>query len=244
MALVGQQWACTSCTFLNEPSANVCEICGSTSPALLLSGEGEWACVGCTFVNEGTDGVCAMCNIPRGGTKSGDLRTMCETCRVAPANVPFASCCRACALNQACNCSATTPIQSSAPPKSKPGGSPRKRQANSSRSNDSKKGAASSPTAASTTAASSTMEIDTSIGPSSDSLSTAEAFALLSECGALAAKASTEAQLLTTDLERVLDRLFRHVVRRHFFPFHSSLMLWFHAYPREEDSDTKYQDLR
>jgi len=188
--------------------------------------------------------VSVPCVTFRGGTNGGDLSPMCETCRVAPANVPFASCCRACALNQACSCSATTPIQSSAPPKSKPGGSPRKRQANSSRSNDSKKGAASSPTAASTTAASSSMEIDTSIGPSSDSLSTAEAFALLSESGALAAKASTQAQPLTADLERVLDRLFRHVVRRQLFLFPASLMLWFQEYPMEEESNSKYQGLR
>jgi len=216
MAVVEQQWACASCTFANDITTSVCEICGAFSPSSQSSSlrEGEmWACVVCTFENAGADNMCAMCNTPHGSTRRGDLRPMCETCQAAPANIPFASCCRPCALNQACNCSATSLAQPSASPRSSAASLPRKRQANSSPKAVSGKAVAGSSAAASTAATSTTVAAaETSVGPSRDTLSTPDAFALFSECGASAAKASAEAESLTADLERILARLYKHVV--------------------------------
>jgi Caulimovirus viroplasmin/Zn-finger in Ran binding protein and others len=53
-------WACSSCTFVNDPAAMTCELCMSARCR-----QDAWACLRCTFQNEIESTNCVMCDSNR-----------------------------------------------------------------------------------------------------------------------------------------------------------------------------------
>lgn len=163
-------------------------MCGTSLPVVAASAAGGaaagWACAVCTYVNESGAVTCDVCATPRGSGDAPD--PLCETCGVADANPPFASCCRECALGQRCLC--TPKKRSVVSPAGAPSAAPKKRSVTS---------PAGAPSAAP--------------GEPGETLTSTETFDLLAAAGALARRppsgADTEAELL-----RILGRLHRHVV--------------------------------
>ncbi|TMW66242.1 hypothetical protein Poli38472_004007 [Pythium oligandrum] len=56
------EWGCPACTYLNEQSRRMCEMCGTANP----NGAQEptahlWSCVACTMKNPATLRMCSMC---------------------------------------------------------------------------------------------------------------------------------------------------------------------------------------
>ena len=67
-------WNCEACTFVNEPGATACSMCGTAAPGIAAapaavpttSGE-SWECPSCTFVNTAGSTKCEMCGTARSG---------------------------------------------------------------------------------------------------------------------------------------------------------------------------------
>ncbi|XP_047740218.1 uncharacterized protein LOC108670104 isoform X2 [Hyalella azteca] len=61
-------WSCVACTFQNETSSNICEMCSKSRPHVsgpikpLETGGRE--CQQCTLINEKTAIICSACNLP------------------------------------------------------------------------------------------------------------------------------------------------------------------------------------
>ena len=53
-------WNCQKCTFLNDPGAFNCDICGNAKDDEKYT----WSCPICTFKNEMEKIMCSMCNTP------------------------------------------------------------------------------------------------------------------------------------------------------------------------------------
>ena len=55
------KWNCSLCTFLNDPAASKCDICGTAK-----SIENDtWSCLRCTFNNTSGSTSCSICDTPR-----------------------------------------------------------------------------------------------------------------------------------------------------------------------------------
>jgi len=58
---VDEAWACTACTYVNEPSRSHCEMCNAVRPTKSPT----WACMKCTYANKSHRSDCEMCSTIR-----------------------------------------------------------------------------------------------------------------------------------------------------------------------------------
>eukprot|EP01084_Bolivina_argentea_P127777 225954_1 len=52
-------WQCNKCTFIQQSSNSVCELCGSAR--LIFQNGEEWHCERCTFIQPATNKRCQIC---------------------------------------------------------------------------------------------------------------------------------------------------------------------------------------
>ena len=63
---VGNNWACTRCTFENEMTDDTCAVCGETKSTYSVGN--NWRRGMCTLENEMTSGTCEACGATKGAT--------------------------------------------------------------------------------------------------------------------------------------------------------------------------------
>ncbi|KAJ4462054.1 hypothetical protein PAPYR_1222 [Paratrimastix pyriformis] len=57
----GGPWPCATCTFINPPHAEVCDLCGTPRPGAAVD---RWECVACHYRNPADSRACRNCGRP------------------------------------------------------------------------------------------------------------------------------------------------------------------------------------
>lgn len=70
------KWACSACTFVNEPALTECEMCETKKKVATKPSDdaaaNSWQCKVCTFMNEQDDTSCEICSSAKGAESPSD----------------------------------------------------------------------------------------------------------------------------------------------------------------------------
>jgi len=73
-------WCCDVCTYNNQQSSNMCEMCGTPKPDVNGTKNDGWQCVLCTFFNPISISACQVCGAPSPLTQDLSGKQICGQC--------------------------------------------------------------------------------------------------------------------------------------------------------------------
>eukprot|EP01083_Nonionella_stella_P271050 918152_1 len=73
-------WACVVCTYENQNSSKLCEMCGSVKPSTNSTDDKGWKCILCTFANASKFNACGVCGAPSPLTNDLTGKQLCGAC--------------------------------------------------------------------------------------------------------------------------------------------------------------------